>query len=300
MDYEALWPSLLQSSSSTQQNILRDIYQRTDCEETAAAVMPSQQGVANQNPYNPETSDFPFPHIQENELAPTHLKQQSEVNNVFINQYPQNYEPSNPKRPDNPAKPIATRCVLPGFQETFGRRNPMSNTILPSANSVNCEQNSEEKNLDLCTGVCEQNADEPQKTKNTLHKCSRCPMKFKRKHYLVSHERVPNVEKPYVCSFCDKVFINTGNLATHIRTHTGEKPFSCDKCGKCFPDSSNLSKHFGTHTGEKPYACNKCNKTYSENRDLKHHMLKHADKERCKCYYCGYEFSSKESLGGHP
>ncbi|GIZ01561.1 hypothetical protein CEXT_182051 [Caerostris extrusa] len=213
MDYEALWPSLYQSNSSTQQSILPDVYQRTDWEETAAAVMPSQQGVANQNPYNPETSDFLFPHIQEKELVSTHLKQPYEVSKVFINQYPQNYEPSNPKRPDNPPMPVATLCVLPGFQETFGRRNPISNTILPSASSVNCEQNTEEKILDLNTGVCEQKADEPQKTKNTLHKCSRCPMKFKRKDYLESHERVHNVEKPYVCNFCDKVFSNADHFS---------------------------------------------------------------------------------------
>ncbi|GIY31444.1 hypothetical protein CDAR_547621 [Caerostris darwini] len=90
MDYEAVWPYLYQSNSSTQQNILPYIHQRTDCEQTAAAVMPSQQGVANPNPYNPETSDFLFPHIQEKELVSTHLKQPSEVSKIFINKYPQN------------------------------------------------------------------------------------------------------------------------------------------------------------------------------------------------------------------
>ncbi|GIY16473.1 hypothetical protein CEXT_423021 [Caerostris extrusa] len=144
-----------------------------------------------------------------------------------------------------------------------------------------------------------QDVDAPQKPKYSFHKCSKCPIKFRRKDYLESHERVHNPEKPYVCNFCDKAFINTGRLITHIRAHTGEKPFSCDKCGKCFPDKDNWRVHLRTHTGEKPFACNKCNKRYSKNFDLKHHMHKHTEEERRKCYSCGEEFSSEESLRAH-
>ncbi|GIY78775.1 hypothetical protein CEXT_628481 [Caerostris extrusa] len=320
LEDEALWPFVKQSNSSTlnqinrplneinnssQQSISSDIHQGIDCEETAATEMASQYGDTNQNSYNPseyeiEPSDYLFPDmhfIQEIDLMSTHLQLPPEMCNAFMNQNHQNYESSNSERPEDTPMSVATPCVLSGFQQTFDRRNSISDTALPSASSVNCEQISEVKSLGrTCTF---KDVDAPQKTKNPFHKCSKCPIKFRRKDYLESHERVHNPEKPYVCNFCDKAFINSGRLITHIRTHTGEKPFSCDKCGKCFPDKDNWRVHLRTHTGEKPFACNKCNKRYSKNLDLKHHMLKHTEEERRKCDSCGAEFSSKESLGAH-
>ncbi|GIZ04534.1 hypothetical protein CEXT_267771 [Caerostris extrusa] len=69
--------------------------------------------------------------------------------------------------------------------------------------------------------------DVPQKMKKPLYEYSKCPMIFRRKDYLESHERCHNVEKPYVCNFCDKAFTPSDRLGDHIRTHTGEKPYSC-------------------------------------------------------------------------
>ncbi|GIY66145.1 hypothetical protein CDAR_209551, partial [Caerostris darwini] len=86
-------------------------------------------------------------YIQENDLASTHLQLPPEVSNVFNNQNPQNYESSNPEHAENTPMSAATRCVSPGFQQTFDRRNPISNTTHSSASSVNCEQISKDKSL---------------------------------------------------------------------------------------------------------------------------------------------------------
>ncbi|GIY47092.1 hypothetical protein CDAR_455371 [Caerostris darwini] len=293
MEDEALWPFVKQSDSSTlnqinqplnqinnsrQHSIFSGIHQTTDCEETTAAEMASQYGDTNPNSYIPsdyetEPSDYLFPdmrYIQENNLMSTHLPSPPEVSNVFNNQNPQNYESSNPEHVENIPMSAATRCVSPGFQQTFDRRNPISNTSLPSTSSVNCEKISKDKSLGG-TACTFKDMDAPQKTKNPLHKCSKCPMIFRRKDYLESHERIHNVNKPYVCNFCDKTFTQSGHLGVHIRAHTGEKP----------------------------YACNKCNKRYFQNSDLKRHMRKHAGEERRKCDSCGEEISSEESLGAH-
>ncbi|GIX82016.1 hypothetical protein CEXT_76321 [Caerostris extrusa] len=55
------------------------------------------------------------------------------------------------------------------------------------------------------------------KNEESLHKCSKRPMIFRRKDYLESHEAFHNVEKPYVCSFCDKAFTRSDKLGDHIR-----------------------------------------------------------------------------------
>ncbi|GIY82391.1 hypothetical protein CEXT_331561, partial [Caerostris extrusa] len=276
MEDEALWPF---------------VKQRIDCEETAATEMAFQYLDTNQNSYNPseyeiEPSDYLFPdmhYIQEIDLMSTHLQLFPEVSNVFNNQNPQNYESSNSEQPEDTAMSVATRCDLPGFKQTY----------------VNCEKNSEEKSLDR-TSCAFENTDAPQKTKNSLYKCSKCSMEFRRKDYIDSHERCHNVEKPYVCSFCDKAFTRSDVLGAHIRTHTGEKPYSCTKCGKCYPYSSSLAKHVRTiHAGETPDPRSESGKSCSNNSLPKCRMPKHADEERGKCDSCGAEFSSEESLEAH-
>ncbi|GIY75602.1 hypothetical protein CDAR_175461 [Caerostris darwini] len=166
MDYEAWWSSTDQFNSSKQQNIFPDMHQRTGYEEKAAAEMFSLYEFKNTNPYKPETSDFLLPGmhpIQENKLTSTYLQQPSEVSEVFINEYPQNYEPSNPKWPENTPMSAAKRTVSTGSQQTLGRRHPISNTTLPSASSGSCEKNSEDKILGIYSCVFKQNVDEPQK-----------------------------------------------------------------------------------------------------------------------------------------
>ncbi|GIY41670.1 hypothetical protein CDAR_176161 [Caerostris darwini] len=193
MEDEALWPFVKQSDSSTlnqinqplnqinnsrQQSISSDIHQGIDYEETAVAEMVSQYGDANQNSYNPsdyetETSDYLFPemhYIQENDLMSTHLLLTPEVSIAFRNQNPQNYESSNPECPEDTSVSVATPCVSPRFQQTFDRRNSLSNTALPSSSSVNSEKISKDKSLGR-TSYTFKDMDAPQKPKNPLHKC---------------------------------------------------------------------------------------------------------------------------------
>ncbi|GIY73850.1 hypothetical protein CEXT_322661 [Caerostris extrusa] len=87
--------------------------QRIDCEETAAAETFSQRAVTNQNLYNPET----------------HLQHPSEANYLITNQNPQCCEASNPEQSANAPMPVAEPYFLPGFQQTFGQRHPLTNEM---------------------------------------------------------------------------------------------------------------------------------------------------------------------------
>ncbi|GIY64562.1 hypothetical protein CDAR_369601 [Caerostris darwini] len=137
-DYEAQWQFFSQSNSSTQQSFLREVHQRIDYGETAGTEASSQCVVTNQNLYNPENSDFLFPdwsHDQERQSESTHLQQPSEANNVIMNDNPLCCEDVNPEHSVNAHLPVAEPCVLPGFQQTFGRRNALTNQMAHPPNA---------------------------------------------------------------------------------------------------------------------------------------------------------------------
>ncbi|GIZ04310.1 hypothetical protein CEXT_319981 [Caerostris extrusa] len=76
MNYHAEDPATNQINSSMQQSFLHGMDQQTYCEEMSTAEMVSQYGITDQNPYNPETSDFLFPGrspIEESETGPIHV-----------------------------------------------------------------------------------------------------------------------------------------------------------------------------------------------------------------------------------
>ncbi|GIY69794.1 hypothetical protein CDAR_614491 [Caerostris darwini] len=126
MHYEVRTPSVNPTHSSWELSICPNIRQKTDCEETAAAEVSSQYGVANQNAYNPQFSDFLFPgmvHGEENQTVSAYSLQPSEGNSAIVNQNPQFCEAWNPNPDVNAPLPVAEPCVLPGFQQTFGQRN---------------------------------------------------------------------------------------------------------------------------------------------------------------------------------
>ncbi|GIY13456.1 hypothetical protein CDAR_193231 [Caerostris darwini] len=500
MDYEARWSSADHLHSSMQQSVLHSIHQRTGYEENAAAEMFYRHGISNQNPYNPEISDFMFPgmhHIQENESNSTHLQLPSEVGEIFMPRNSQNYEPLIPEYPANIPMFVSERTILTGSQQTFGQRNaqmnqlsqhpkafsPMecngmssTNKLLPNFSSayqtfdesdhtltnrvsqysekslempilsiqnpnnpmiqtsginsiqptqqlssfaslscdfpldrpsfymdtrcsnkqestlnrtetenpkysaghfslpcisqksvtsqeyhinnpgavkiekgknypknkqltdfsyaiaenisytsnakqihqrnfggeiknnniqshtwehlnfvtgpcenknactscvgnlarevgVNCKKNLEDESFGRKACTLKKKMDVPHKTKKTSYKCSKCPMRSRRKVYLDSHECCHNIEKTYVCSFCDKAFTQSGNLGVHIRTHTGEKPYSCTNCSKSFAKSSDLKRHIRSiHRHEKPYSCNQCGKCFADSGNLSRHV----------------------------
>ncbi|GIY85828.1 hypothetical protein CEXT_316851 [Caerostris extrusa] len=208
---------------------------------------------------------------------------------------------------------VATPCVLPGFQRTFDRRNFISYATHPSESSVNCEKYSKDQSLGGAA-YTSQNMDAPQERKNPPYESSKCPMQFKQKVCLESHESCHNVKKTHVCRFCDKSFTLSDTLGISLpiwgksyvcsfcdKAILGEKPHSKPhSCKKCCSDGANLNKNVHiSHTDEKPYECNKCGKNYAYTSSLRRHMLKHAGEERSKCDSCGDEFSSEESLAAH-
>ncbi|GIY78777.1 hypothetical protein CEXT_628501 [Caerostris extrusa] len=126
------------------------------------------------------------------------------------------------------------------------------NTMSASEVSEKCKKNSADKTFGRNAFTLKKKMEVPQKM-NSLYECSKCPMTFRRKDYLESHERCHNVEKPYVCKFCDKAFTQSGALVKHVRSHTGEKPYSCTECSKSFVTGDDLKRHVRTHTGKTIY-----------------------------------------------
>ncbi|GIY75596.1 hypothetical protein CDAR_175421 [Caerostris darwini] len=126
------WPFLSENKSSTQQSIVPDIHQRIDSKETATAEISSQHGVSTHNQYNPRISDFHFPGtpaVEEKESKSIYVQQTSEASDVF--KYKNflysdagisGFEANNPRS-------LADQSLLPGFQQTFGRRNALMNQM---------------------------------------------------------------------------------------------------------------------------------------------------------------------------
>ncbi|GIY34783.1 hypothetical protein CDAR_46751 [Caerostris darwini] len=139
MDHEARWPSAIEFDSSNQESILSNIHQRRDCEETAAAKMSSQYEVSHYNQYNPKISDFLFPgkpSVDENESKSQNLPKTSEESKAFRNPNLQYSDASNPEHRENNIMPLSDKCVLPGFQQTFGQRNALMNQMSEHNNAV--------------------------------------------------------------------------------------------------------------------------------------------------------------------
>ncbi|GIY85799.1 hypothetical protein CEXT_798451 [Caerostris extrusa] len=108
---------------------------RIDCGEKAAAETSSQLAVTNQNP---QTSYFLFPdwpHDQERQSESTHLQHPSETNYLIANQNPQCSEDLNPEHSANAPTPVAEPYFLPGFQQTFGQRNALTNQMAHPPNA---------------------------------------------------------------------------------------------------------------------------------------------------------------------
>ncbi|GIX75258.1 hypothetical protein CEXT_400841 [Caerostris extrusa] len=132
--------SSVQTHASGQHSSFPNIRKKTDCEETEPAEVSSQYGVANQKPHNPEISDFRFPgkpRGEENQTKSTYLLQPFEDNSAIIDQNPQFCAAWNPNPDVNAPLPVAEPCILPGFQQTFGRRNIAMNrfTQYPNVSS---------------------------------------------------------------------------------------------------------------------------------------------------------------------
>ncbi|GIY45574.1 hypothetical protein CDAR_503731 [Caerostris darwini] len=282
-DSEAQWPFHNQSNSSTQQSFLPDVHQRIECGETAAAETFSQHAVTNQNLYHPETSDFLFPdwpHDQERQSESVHLQHPSEENYLIVNQNPQCCESSNPEHSADAPMHVDEPYYLPGFQQTFGQINTLTNQMAHPPNA-SCQMRcfsisrTEEMGPHFISDFNE-NLDAPANRISPQYETSsgipiltvpkahynpmdpvpptdaivpvhsdKCPEEFLPRDHFEPHDRSRSRARPYACKYCGKTFPSSWHLTRHMRTHTGEKPYKCTVCNQCFAHSSNLSKAHG-------------------------------------------------------
>ncbi|GIY53584.1 hypothetical protein CEXT_222941 [Caerostris extrusa] len=148
MKHGLLWVKLILQCNK---NNLPGIHQQTGYEENAADEMFSWYEVTKQNPYNPETSDFPFPGmhpIQENESNSMHLQLPYEVSKVSFHQNSQNYEPLNLEHPTNIPVSLTERSILTDSQQTFGQRNTPMHQMSQNPNAFSQLE---------CSGMCSTN-----------------------------------------------------------------------------------------------------------------------------------------------
>ncbi|GIY47105.1 hypothetical protein CDAR_455451 [Caerostris darwini] len=338
-DYEAQWPFLCESNSSTQQSFLPNMQQRIDFEETAAVETFSQRAVTNQNLYNPETSDFLFPdwpHYQERQSESTHLRHPSEANYLITNQNPQCSEASNTEHSANAPMPVAEPYFLSGFQQTFGQRQSLTHQMAHRPNAscqlecsgtprtdemsphfisdfsetFDASDNRISPQYEISSGIpiliVPNNPMDPIPPTNAISQIhsKKCPEEFPPKDYLEPHDSSRSHARPYACKYCGKTFPSSWKLTRHIRTHTGEKPYKCTVCHLCFADSSSLSRHKDIHiiktSNKNPNKCEECGKFFASPSVMRRHIRSiHISEKPYKCTECGQCFPRSDKLREH-
>ncbi|XP_035305134.1 zinc finger protein 382 isoform X4 [Cricetulus griseus] len=129
--------------------------------------------------------------------------------------------------------------------------------------------------------------------------CGQCGRAFRQKTALTLHERTHAEGRPYLCADCGKAFRQKATLSRHHKTHTGEKAYGCGQCGSAFRKKSYLVDHQRTHTGEKPYACAECGKAFVQKTTLTVHRRTHTGEKPYLCADCGKAFCQKTTLTLH-
>ncbi|GIY76233.1 hypothetical protein CDAR_430261 [Caerostris darwini] len=305
-----------QINSSTQQSVLPNIYQRTDCEATETAEIQSSYGIENQSQHNPETSDFMFlymPQVQENQSEST---------------------PSPIADRHNPI-PVAEPRLLPGFQQAFGQRNALAiqmaqrtdvssqidcsgiprtdetpSQLISNFNenfnaSANLMSQHYETSKEMPTSV-DLNAQynpmdpiPPTDSTGPIHS-SKCPKDFQPKYPRKPSDLSRSVKRPYDCDYCDKTFPFPSVLTKHIRSHTGEKPFKCKVCNRCFTQNCDLAKHMRVHNRRTLHKCTECSESFVFRYRLEEHFSSiHPGKKLYECEQCGKGFASLSLLNRH-
>ncbi|GIY45572.1 hypothetical protein CDAR_503721 [Caerostris darwini] len=337
MHYEERVPSMNQTNSSRQHIIIPNMHQRTNCEDTAAAEVSSQYGIANQNPFNLEVSDCLSPgmaHGEENQTESAYPLQPSDDNSTIVNQNLHYCEDWYPNPPVEAPMSVAEPCFLPGFQETFGHRNPLRNQFqhLNVSSQVEC---SGTYPTDEMSSHFASNSNESDNTSNNqlfqhyetplgmpilsvqnaqynpmdpipptdairpIHS-NKCPEEFPPKDNIEPHDSSRGHARPYACKYCDKTFSYSWRLSSHIRTHTGEKLYKCTVCNKCCTQSSHLTSRMRIHNRKTLHKCTKCSECLVSHSRLEEHFSSvHPGKKLHKCMQCDKCFSRPSKLRRH-
>ncbi|KAI1701891.1 zinc finger protein unc-98 [Ditylenchus destructor] len=74
----------------------------------------------------------------------------------------------------------------------------------------------------------------------------------------------------YKCRFCGLTFNYMTTLKAHERVHDVDQPYLCGKCGEAFRYMCELEYHCKSHLKQKGYKC-ECGRTFSQYTDLLYH-----------------------------
>ncbi|KAI1694197.1 zinc finger protein unc-98 [Ditylenchus destructor] len=81
------------------------------------------------------------------------------------------------------------------------------------------------------------------------YKCRFCGLTYNFMTTLKAHERIHDIEAPYLCNKCGESFHYMCELEYHSKTHLKQKGYKCD-CGRTFFQYTDLLYHH--HPGEDP------------------------------------------------
>ncbi|KAI6173912.1 hypothetical protein M3Y98_01133300 [Aphelenchoides besseyi] len=84
-----------------------------------------------------------------------------------------------------------------------------------------------------------------------FYKCRFCGLTFNFMTTLKAHERVHDIDTPYVCNKCGESFHFMCELEYHAKSHLKQKGYKCE-CGRTFYQYTDLLYH--THPGEEGHA----------------------------------------------
>lgn len=144
--------------------------------------------------------------------------------------------------------------------------------------------------------------------KDTVHlqggtpfECKTCLKKFKRKDYLLEHQkRHSNMISHYICSKCGVSYSSRQGLFYHTKKHDGKLKYKCNECNISFYTKDHFLGHVNkNHHKVQPFQCSKCNKAFHNPALKRSHEQQCGNDNKLTCGHCGVEVSSKRVLKDH-
>ncbi|GIY70420.1 hypothetical protein CEXT_441821 [Caerostris extrusa] len=264
------------------------MHQRTDSEEAAAAEMPSQYLIANQNTFNHVTSEFQFPDMargKENEFKSTHFQQPFEANTLFLNQNPRCGEASNSKYPANTPLPVAEPLFLPGFQQPFEanklilNQNPQCGEASNSKYPANAPLPVAEP---WCLPAFQQTFGQRNAMVNQISypnessqtECSGVSSHFASDFNETDNASTIQISQHYGTSLVIGILANQNAQYNPMDTIPSTGRIHSSICPESFLPKDDLEPQVRSRSVTKPYVCNFCGKLFSSRYDLTDHTIR--------------------------